>query len=395
MKKVAIITTHPIQYQAPLWRRLAQYPDIEVHVFFGSDFSLRGYRDKGFGVTFSWDTPLDEGYRSTFLSCDPTINDTATLPLDWLALQRHLLAFAPDCVMIQGYSPMGFYLKALLLARWLRLPVFIRSEATDAALSRHVARKLARHLSLRLLYSQIHLFLAIGQHASCHYRRKGIPPEKIIWSPYCIDSDWLEQQVQTWLPRRESVRRELGFTPEQTVFLFCGKLIAEKAPLIIAEAFQHLRNHDSPRPGLIIVGDGALRPSFAEALQATPEIATFWAGFQNQSQLGQFYCAADCLILPSQGETWGLVVNEALQYGMPAIVSDRVGCHPDLIVEGQTGFVFPKGNAAALAACMSKARDLLRHERPAVYAACREKAQSYAIDRAVAGIYEAIDRLSP
>jgi glycosyltransferase involved in cell wall biosynthesis len=290
-----------------------------------------------------------------------------------------------------GYSPLAFYGRTVLTARLLRLPVIIRAEATDEAVVRSTVKKLVRHLFLRLFYRQVHVVLAQGQHAYTHYHSKGVAPEKIVWAPYSIDTPWFEQQVQTWLPQRDAVRQELGFTTDQTVFLFSGKLIAKKNPSLIVEGLRHLVQRTAASVGLLLVGDGELRPRLEAALQEVPSVSLYWAGFQNQRQLARFYCAADCLLLPSAySETWGLVVNEALQCGIPAIVSDRVGCHPDLIVAGQTGFVFPTGDAVALADCMVKMIALLQKDRAALFAACREKAHAYSTERAVAGIYKAL-----
>jgi glycosyltransferase involved in cell wall biosynthesis len=390
-QKVAIIVTHPIQYHAPLWRGLAQYPDLDVQVFFGSDFSVRGYRDTEFGVAFAWDIPLTEGYAHTFLSTDPKINDAMQLQLDVRKLQAHLLAFQADCVLTMGHSPLAFYGQTMLVARLLRLPVVLRPEATDDAITRSAKKKLIRHVFLRLFYSQVRVFLAQGQHAYSHYRAKGVAPDKIVWAPYAIDSQWFERQIQIWRPQRDAVRQELGFTPDQTVFLFSGKLVARKAPLLIAEGLRHLVQRTTAPIGLLIVGDGDLGPQLAAALQQIPSVFTHWAGFQNQGQLARFYCAADCLLLPSAyGETWGLVVNEALQFGIPAIVSQRVGCYPDLIVPGKTGLVFPTGDAAALADCMNQMISLIGTDQAALGAACREKARAYSMEQSIAGGYAAI-----
>ncbi len=62
--RLAYLVSHPIQYHAPLLRRIALEPDIDLTVLFGSNFSVRGYKDRGFGVEVAWATPLLEGYRS-------------------------------------------------------------------------------------------------------------------------------------------------------------------------------------------------------------------------------------------------------------------------------------------------------------------------------------------
>jgi glycosyltransferase involved in cell wall biosynthesis len=384
-KRLAVITTHPIQYQAPVWRSLAK--EIDIQVYFGSDFSIRGSRDEGFGVHFSWDVPLTEGYPHTFLSLDPGINRPDDLRLNMAEFKRKLLAFQPDYALLNGYSPFSFYLKALLVLRLLGIPILLRAETTDVAVPRSVIKAFSRHVFLKLLYSQIAGFLAIGYNSHHHYRSRGIPENRIYHAPYNIDDELFAKQIKDFDGRRTEIRRELGFDEDQFVFIFSGKLIPKKNPLMIVEALRLLSAASGVSLGLVVMGDGLLRRQFEAGMQALPGIETVFTGFQNQSKLGLFYSAVDCLVLPSSwSETWGLVVNEALQFGMPVIVSDRVGCWRDLVIPAETGYVFPAGDAAALADCMSRVISLSKLRGNSVREACRQKARQYSVEQAVAGI---------
>ncbi|MGA2160105.1 MAG: glycosyltransferase [Dehalococcoidia bacterium] len=383
--KLAVITTHPIQYQAPLWRSLAR--EIDIHVYFGSDFSIRGSKDEGFGVHFSWDVPLTEGYPHTFLSIDPGINRPGDLRLNMAQFKQKLLEFQPDYALLTGYSPLPFYLKALLTLRLLGIPILLRAETTDLAVQRSASKRFGRNVFLKILYSQIAGFLAIGYNSRHHYRSRGIPENRIYHSPYNIDDELFAKQIKDYDGRRTEIRRELGFDEDQFVFIFSGKLIPKKNPLMIVDALRLLPADSGVSLGLIVMGDGLLRRQFEAGMQALPEIETVFTGFQNQSKLGLFYSAVDCLVLPSSwSETWGLVVNEALQFGMPVIVSDRVGCWRDLVTPAETGYVFPAGDAAALADCMSRVISLSKLRGNGVREACRQKASEYSVERAVAGI---------
>lgn len=393
VKKLAVVATHPIQYQAPLWRLLAQEPELDVHVFYGSDFSVRGYHDVGFGVTVKWDVPLTDGYAHTFLSCDTGLTGTdGFFAMRATGLARRLRDFGPDAVLIGAYTPF-FYWEVVSIVRSLGIPVFIRAETTDAARSRNAVKELLRTMLLRLFYRRCAYFLAIGQNSREHYVRMGIPLDRIGWSPYCVDSHLLERQVMEYLPQRVALRRKLGFTDEQTVFIYSGKLTARKDPLTLARALQAIPGREREQIGLIVLGDGELRSSFQAACSTALESRTVFAGFVNQSQIGRYYAAADCLVLPSAwGETWGLVVNEALQFGLPAVVSDRVGCHRDLIVPEETGFVFPTGDAGELCRRMLDAKALASRSRSVVAEECRQQVSHYSLDEAAQGIRAAMIR---
>ncbi|MGB7913156.1 MAG: glycosyltransferase [Desulfobaccales bacterium] len=300
--------------------------------------------------------------------------------------RQKLLEFQPDYALLNGYSPMPFYLKALLALRLLGIPVLMRADATDAAVPRGAIKKFSRHVFLKLLYSQIAGFLAVGYNSRHHYRSRGITENRIYYSPFNIDDDLFAKQIKDYGGRRPEIRRELGFEEGQFIFIFSGKLIPIKNPLMIVEALRLLPANSGVSLGLIVMGDGLLRRQFEAGMQALPEIKTAFTGFQNQSKLGLFYSAADCLLLPSWSETWGLVVNEALQFGMPVLVSDMVGCWRDLVISGKTGYVFPAGDPVALADCMSRVIGLIKLRGNGVREACRQKARQYSVEQAVAGI---------
>jgi len=394
--RLAIIATHPIQYYVPVYRALAQVPDLEIRVFFGSDFSVRGYRDAEFGVDFRWDVPLTEGYDHVFLSNDPRINGAIRFwDLRASGLSDELRRFRPDCALISAYMPF-FWWEVMAILRAQGIPTMLRAEATDAALPRSTWRRVLRSTLLRIFYRGVSRFLAIGYNARRHYVAHGIAPERIGWVPYCVDSELLARQVEEFLPQRERIRRELGFSPEDTVFIFTGKLIPKKDPLSLARALVAMPEQERRRIGLIVMGTGELAEPMEVMCREALGSRCVFPGFVNQSQIGRYYAAADSLVLPSAwGETWGLVVNEALQFGVPAVVSDRVGCHPDLIVEGRTGLVFPAGRVERLTERLLEVGARLRADREGIRTACREIVRGYSVGAAADGIRAAVESLFP
>ena len=390
-KRLAIIATHPIQYQAPIWRVLAQMPDLDVRVYYGSDFSVQGYKDPGFGLDVKWDVPLLTGYDYTFLSMsDGKVSVDGMFSLHASNLRKHLRQYQPDCALVTAYLP-AFWLEVIGILRYMRIPILFRAEATDVAISRQRFKRAVRSWTLRLLYRQMACCLAIGHNARGHYLAHGVPTSRIGWSPYCIDTDLFEQQRDQYLPQRVDIRRELGLCEDQFVVIYSGKLTPKKDPFSIVRALELMPEQPRERIGLIVVGDGELRQSFEAASHKAISRRAIFVGFINQSQIGKYYAAADCLILPSAwGETWGLVVNEALQFGLPAIVSDRVGCYPDLIVEDETGYVFPVGDAQQLCMCMLKAMNLVSTNRDAVSQRCRSRVAAYSVQAAAEGIRAAV-----
>lgn len=387
--RLAVFATHPIQYQCPLWRRLHEKRGISTRVFFLSDFSARAYLDEGFGRPVEWTVPLLDGYDYEVFQHDRPGSSLAGGPL---RLSSRLHAFAPHACLLNGYVPL-FYWHALVACRMLGVPAIIRTEATDAAKRRSRLRSAGRTLALRAFYAQISYFLAIGHNARKHYLRLGVAPDRIGASPYCIDTDLFERQRTTAV--RGPLRHTLGIPEDAVAILFSGKLIPKKDPGIVLDALAAAPTVVGRPLHIVFMGDGELRADLERQAESIGKQRVHFLGFRNQEQMGEVYANCDVLVLPSLfSETWGLVVNEAMQFGMPAVVSDRVGCGPDLVEPGLTGRIFPAGDAAALRDSILETAHRLVARKQDIYEACRAKAKAYSLDRAADGVCDAVRRVA-
>ena len=384
---LAVIETHPIQYHAPLYRLLQQRHGLPVTAIYGSDFSVAGYRDAEFGATFKWDVDLLSGYSSVFLSrvADggaPTADEVTTR-----GLLATLKSLRPDTVMIVGYSP-RFHRDAWLAAWRTGSRILFRGETNDDAVRRPWWKQLGRDAALRTAYRTCSRLLYVGRRSREHFERLGIASDRLVLSPYSVDTsafDTTDAARETW---RNETRQALGASADDYLFLYSGKLSWRKGVDLFVEASKELPARLRERTVLAFLGDGAMRPELEQLAQQEPRVRTVFLGFKNQRQLSRYYHAADLLVLPSRhSETWGLVVNEALHHGVPCVVSDRVGSSPDLIDAGQTGQTFKAGSAGSLSAALAESVSLCGHER--VRSVCRAKVAGYTTDRAAAGIAEA------
>jgi glycosyltransferase involved in cell wall biosynthesis len=379
-----VIETHPIQYHAPVWRAVQQEHGIPVTAIYGSDFSVAGYRDAEFNATFSWDTDLLSGYTPVFLSRLKDGGARNDREVTARGLADALRRVRPRAVLSVGYSP-RFHSDAFRAARRARLPVLFRGETTDHAQRRGVFKALARDTALRWLYRRCAALLHVGRHSREHFRRLGFDTDERRFSPYCVDTAPFRMDDMARAELRGPTRRELGVTDDQHVIAFCGKLSPRKGPDLLLDALRRLPERDRARCVLLLVGDGELKGELLTCAVAAPSIAVRHVGFKQQRELSAYYHSADLFVLPSRhGETWGLVVNEALHHGVPAVVSEAVGCAPDLIDPGCTGEVCAANSAEALATAMRAAWPLMR--AAAIRAVCRERVAGYSISRAAVGI---------
>jgi glycosyltransferase involved in cell wall biosynthesis len=385
--RLAIIVTHPIQYQVPWIQQLAAHPDVDPLVLYAH---IPSPRQQGieFGVPFRWDIPLLEGYAYEVMENRASNPGTGHYAgCDVPGIRARLAQDHFDAVLVNGWNS-RYYLQTSAACRRLGIPCLVRGESNALRPRTWWKRILHRHILRRF-----DAFLVIGKSNADFYRHNGISEEQLFPARYCVDNERFAAQAEQVRPQRHALRRQWDIPAEKVVLLLCGKLIAKKRPMDFLHAFESANRQGLPVHGLV-VGDGELKSSCEEFALARNLPVTF-AGFLNQTELPGAYVAADCLVLPSDfGETWGLVVNEAMACGRCAVVSDRVGSGPDLIVEGRTGRTFPFGNVKALADALvelGRAPDALSRMGDAA----REHVRSYSMANAVQGTLAALRFVCP
>jgi glycosyltransferase involved in cell wall biosynthesis len=359
--RLAYLVTHPIQYQAPLLRLIANQPDIDLHVMFGSDFSVRQFVDPGFGRAISWDVKLLEGYSSEVLPSFGRKLADDVLPDFWRPLShgiaRRLKAGRFDALWVHGYNRASHW-AAMLAAKRLGLAVLVRDEATQVSAPRSLAKRAVKQAFFRVLDRLVDGYLAIGSLNRDYYLAHGVASSKLFSMPYAVDNAFFQAGVARAAAERAILRARLGLAPDRPIILFAAKLIARKRPLDALEAFAQLAGDATARaPYLLFAGDGELRPALEAAIARSGLADAHLLGFQSQAQLAALYDLADLLVLPSERESWGLVVNEAMNAGCAIVVNDRVGAGADLVRGGDNGFVYPCGDVGALAVSL---RSVLR-----------------------------------
>ncbi len=265
-----------------------------------------------------------------------------------------------DALLIPAYNSL-YYLQALRSARKRGIKVFLRGNNLDGTnISRPRWKTNIRKAILKRFYKSFEGFFSIGGYMRRHYLEHDVPQTRIFNTPYCIDSELFEKQREMHMHHRDELRREIGVPQEALVLIYSGRFIPWKNTQLIAEALGMIE--DRKELFFIGMGDGSERSSLEYAMREMLGARALFPGFVNQSELGRYYSIADILILPSKRghETWGLVVNEAMTFGLPVIVSDGVGCREDLVHEGKTGFVFHNGQAKQMAGYV---RRFLEHPR--------------------------------
>jgi glycosyltransferase involved in cell wall biosynthesis len=386
MSRLAIIASHPIQYHTPWYRALSSKMDI--HVFYAYKPSAQEHAAAGFNVPFEWDIPLLHGYPFTWLenkARQPGVDHFwgCNTPAIHEIIQRGDF----EAILVHGWNLFSFW-QATFAGKNRGIPVLVRGDSHLGS-SRKSWKKVTKFFLYPPMLRKFDAFLSVGQHHSEYLKKYGVPDKRIFQVPHFVDNDFFRKNAEKARQSPGGPRRRFGIGEDKVVFLFVGKFIPQKRPFDFLLALDALKKQGTNAWGLMI-GNGPLRPLLDRHARELGTPCSF-GGFLNQKELGFAYGAADVLVLPSdRRETWGLVVNEAMASGLPAIVSNRVGCVPDLIIEGKTGFSYPCGRIDGLMKHMRRMiedRSLLTGLSTAAVA----HVQAYSIEAGCAGLIGALE----
>jgi glycosyltransferase involved in cell wall biosynthesis len=323
---IIILESHPVQYRAPIYKELQRLRPGQFEVVYASDCSVRGHRDPGFGVQMKWDEPLLEGYPHKILNNERGVPLSGPWSLHGMGILKLLRESNPEAVYFTGFA-YEFEWVALLGCRLLGIPVWIRMETQDEAYARPAWKSLLRSLVYRFLYAGLDKAFYIGELNKEHLLRHGWPGNRLYRAPYCVVDRWAGMSKTEALERGRRWRSANGIGLDDWVVGFFGKLITKKNPALLLNACARLPDECRHRLHVVLVGAGPEELALKEQVERLG-LRVLFCGFVNQTELIDYYLGVDTVVLPSrrEGETWGLVVNEALLAGCSVVMSDAVGC---------------------------------------------------------------------
>jgi glycosyltransferase involved in cell wall biosynthesis len=341
MKKLAIVTTHPIQYNAPWFRLLAASGEAAVKVFYTWEQSRNGAKyDPGFGKVIAWDIPLLDGYEFTFVkntSPDPGSHHYKGIINP--SLIDEIKSWGADMLLVIGWS-FNSHLRCMRHFHG-KIPVLFRGDSTLLD-EKPGIRLLARRLFLRWVYSHVDYALFTGVNNRLYFEKHGVRGKRLVFTPHAIDNDRFGRDHEKFTVEAKIWRQKLGIGDADLVVLFAGKLEPKKNPNLLIGIADRLKD---PNVKFLIAGNGKQENMLKQAAAGDNRI--IFLDFQNQQQMPVLYRVGDVFILPSAGpgETWGLAINEAMACSKAVMVSDKTGCAPDLVAKNENGIVFPHSDS--------------------------------------------------
>jgi glycosyltransferase involved in cell wall biosynthesis len=374
--RIGFLISHPIQYWTPIFRELDKLCDLTVYFAHRQTAEQQGRA--GFGVPFEWDIDLMSGYRSEFLT------NVARQPspesfwgCNTPGIAGKVAAGGFDAFVVAGWA-LWSYWQAAFACRRNGVPILVRGDSQLVNQRRGFLRAIKEPVFPGML-RRFDGFLYVGQRNREYLQHYGVPSQRLFFSPHCVDNDAFQTGA-------DAARRSLGAATQakRARLLFVGKLIPRKRPLDVLRAAKLLQDRGMALE-VIFAGSGELGEELTRFAKSA-SLSVQWRGFVNQSELPAVYAQADAIVLPSEFETWGLVVNEAMACRVPAVVSEAVGCAPDLVEPGVTGEICQHGDVAGLAQAIEK---VLRADQDGQRQQVARRIAAYSPGAAAQGVLEA------
>ena len=352
-KKLGVLITHPIQYFQPVFEELSKNSKINTRVFFGCKAGANEYYDEEFEKLISWNSSPTSGFESQFITNTASIGELKGIAGCRKGIQaaQEIIKWGADSVLIFAYTPTFITAATLWLKVLGRKSLILRADATDGAFRRNKFKKLARNVLLPAYYSLFDLVIPIGSESEEHYKRKGVTERKRRKALFSSNVYFFENKIKEI---KKLKRTSLDQSKSKQTISYIGKLSRRKGVLTLLSAIKSMRKEEIRRIKLLVVGSGELDREVQSQLKEVQELDYEIIGFVNQQEIVDYYATADTVVVPSiDGETWGLVVNEALQCGCRVIATDKVGASRDLL-QTYPHEVIESGDANALRGAIIK-----------------------------------------
>ena len=340
-RKILIFTTHPIQYQVPLFKLLSKNKNLNVKVIYASNHGAINSIDKDFQVKFSWDINMFNGYNYEILEKKINVN---SFFLNTNKIYSKFREKKIDLCLILGWNNL-FYLKAIFWSFFLGVPIIARAES-NLLKKDSLIKKTLKKIVFYIFFKLFNKFLYIGKANYDFYKNYGVSNEKLIPGPYSVDNNFFDNLKINKI----KIKSELKISKNKIIYIFSGKFIPRKRPLDILYAILDLREKKL-NYHFIFIGDGQQKKECIDFAKKNCLSNITFLGFVNQRKIREYYAIADIIIMPSEYETWGLAVNEAMASGCACIVSNKCGCFKDLVYtrgEKKNGFIYQVGDIAKI-----------------------------------------------
>jgi len=337
-KKIALITNIIAPYRVPCFNKIIESDIFNFDVYFlaenESNREWKIYRDK---IKFHYKVLKGVHFK---------LRNERILHLNY-GLAYYLVKQKYDLIAIGGWDQVAYW-EALIISKILGTKIMYFGESTlkDRRSNSQFFEKMKR-----VFIKNCDGYLPAGNAAAEYVKYLGGSPDKIFIARFCADHDFFYNEYLRLRPYKKEIKRKKGY-PAFTI-LFVGRFVWYKGVMVLLEAYKKLQEKNKDI-GLVLLGDGPEREKYEKYCKSNNLKNVFFEGFKQMEELPEYYISADVLVLPSLSDPWGLVVNEAMAFGLPVISTDVAGVTYDLVKNGINGYVVKAGNVKDLYKALKK-----------------------------------------
>lgn len=333
--KLAVYSVNPVQYHAPIFRALNKEKDVDTTILFGSDIGSRAFYSRELRTTIEWDIPILKGYQYKFFKNLASENRRGTFSRINFGMFVDILKNRYDAVLIHGYDTISSWI-VFLAAKLIGAKIIWRGEATiRPVLRQNPIKKFIKHKVLPFYFKKCDAVMY-----SCTGNRKyiqqfSVKDEKMFLIPCAVDNSFFRERRIIDQNELLLKRQELGILEDDFVVLFSARFTIRKRPLDLIEAVSAIDNKNIV---MLFVGEGLERENM-EALCEKYNIKSVFTGFSGQKELPKYYSISDLFAVVSDYDASPKSLNEALNFELPVLVTDKVGTSFDLVKDFKNGFI--------------------------------------------------------
>lgn len=363
--KLAIYAIHPIMYQTPIFQELERHINqnqinLETLVLYGDDLSLRDVYFKEINVSFKPDVPfLMDGYKYKFLKNYSNDSRTGFFSRINPGIFRELKKEKYNAILIHGYESLTAWL-ALLSAKINKSKIIWRGESVLKGVeSNYSIKQIIKRCALKVLFKSCDAVMFSCTGNKEYLKFYGVPDSKLFFIPCAVNNAFFYNEKNKYFSQKDAIRSELGIDKNDMVVLFSARFTNRKRPFDLLNAVSSIENKNIT---ILFVGDGLERTKMEEFAKQN-NIKSVFTGFKNQNEISKYYSISDLDIVISDYDPSPKSMNEAMNFGMPVIVTDVVGTAYDLVKENKNGYIVKVGDINAIAHrinLFNKNRDLLK-----------------------------------
>jgi glycosyltransferase involved in cell wall biosynthesis len=340
-KKILILAPHPVSYHAGLYRALHS-SELNVEIAYLDMVGIERVYDPAFQAYREGDPSLLDGYVHHSLKnyASPSRRGFFSR-VNW---ELPSVVRNYDVIVIHGFGLFSYWL-AFFAALLMRKSIIIKGEGTVHlydGMPRAKALLRRTLLSSALRTSDAVLFSCSGNRE--YWAFHGVPESKLFEFRCSVDNAWFRARYHKLTGTRDAIRASFGFKQDDYVVVFASRFTARKRPMDLIAAAGALEETAKEKIALLFVGDGELRPAMETRCRELGLRAAF-TGVLEQEAICRGYAAADLYAMLSGYDPSPKVLNEAMNFGLPVLVSRVTGTAADLVREGSNGFTLELGDS--------------------------------------------------